>query len=146
MEYVELPKTFVAFLYNNGMIVDGVRGGLVLGDRHSAPTEGIPLLLIDHGRFYCNGKMEGGEYLVNCFATSEKIDRLEEINTFRQEDDEIAPEDIATVRHINVPYGHWLLISAGASRIINRGATKKHLKELDEINKIGQDAFDAYQE
>lgn len=145
MGYVELTKETVALLYNNGMIVNGVRGGLVLGDRHSDLTEGIPMLLIDNGRFYVIGKMEGGEYLVNSIATSKKFDRLEEINNFFQDDDEIASEDIAEVRHINVPSGHFLLVSAAAFRIINRSATKMHLKELDKINEIGQEVFDAQQ-
>ena len=146
MEFVELEKEWVAVLYNNGMIEDGLRGGLILGDRHSAPTGGIPMFLVDHGRFYGAGKMEGGEYLVNCIATHDNLELLDQINNDRSDDDEdICKEEIESVRHVFVPSGHWLLISAAASRIINRVATKKHLKELDEINKIGQDVFDAHQ-
>lgn len=147
MAIFELTKEEVADLYYGEMIVDGVRGGLILGDRHSDPTGGIYLMLFDSGKPYCIGQMEGGEYLVNCIATRDNLELLDQINNDRSDDDEdICKEEIESVRHVFVPSGHWLLVSAAASRIINRSATKKHLKKLDEINKTGQEVFDAHQD
>ena len=115
------------------MVTEVVKGGLILGRRHS--EGGIKMMQIVNGEVYRIGEMEGGEYLINCFATKNYVGRLEEINNYYCDaDSDIPEEEIKNCRHYIIPPGHWIIVSAQPFMIVNRAATKKHLNELDEIN------------
>lgn len=138
-----LPIEFVQDLYSRGMITEVIKGGLVLGDRHS--EEGIKIMQITGDTVYCVGEMEGGEYIINCFATEEHLDRIIQINDDNSGEVEDIPQDIVRgIRHYHIPSGHWVIKSALNQAIINRSATKKYLEELNEINESTMGMFEDF--
>ncbi|MBR3302630.1 MAG: hypothetical protein IKI67_00375 [Bacteroidales bacterium] len=123
------------------MIVDASRGGLVLGSRHS--DGGIKMILIKDNALHFVGEMEGGEFLINYIAAQKFQDRLFEINSYKGNYSPLEDSPIVTgIRKIVVPKGH-LIILGGIQPIINRAATSKYLKELQEINESTINLFPA---
>ena len=115
------------------MIVDASAGGLILGRRHR--DGGIPMMQWRNGAIWGIGEIEGGEYLVNCFAREENLDRLAEIVQYKDDDDSDLPTDIIeNYRHIIVPSGYWIIVSSASGAIISRSGTRKFLQELDRMN------------
>lgn len=80
-------------------------------------------------------EIEGGEFIVNHFATKAHFARIKEINSYTDGDDEdLAASELVGIPVYSVPSGHWVLLRAPSMSIIRRSATKRHLQELAEIN------------
>lgn len=114
-------------------VIDITLGGLVLGNRHS--EGGIQVMQFTGNRFYHMCEIEGGEFVVNHFATKSNAAHLMEINKYANGDDEDIPaSELVGIPVYEVPSGHWVLLRAPSMAIIRRTATKKYLSELTRIN------------
>lgn len=131
--FMPLEKILVEHIYREGLIIDASQGGLIKGASHL--QGGIYILQIRNGEVGVIGNMEGGEYVVNAFASEKYPKRLEEINSFRKPGNIINPDIIANdVRTIVVPRDCFLLFSSASQVIINKEATSEYLKEINSIN------------
>jgi hypothetical protein len=124
-------------LATDGYMTDGRAGGLVIGKFHS--EGGVHMLQPWGDKFKYVGEMEGYEYLMNEFVTKRYMDRLTAINRETTPDQAISakPFDIPTdIKVIDVrrPKIEILLLSRGGHIVINRAASEKHLRLLNEIN------------
>jgi len=126
-------------------IVDISSGGLIVGNRHS--SGGIKIIHEDlsTGKYGITGEMEGGEFVMNCFATSANTKRLAEINYFYNSIDGIDGEVPGIRQHI-IPSGHFVIMSAYQQAVINRAATQKYLAELVEMNEKAAAGIEAWQQ
>ena len=132
----------------NVELISGIRGGLVLGRSH---LQGGIQIFNEYGQaIYPTGglirtrqcEMQGGEYVLNPFATTKHIKRINEIND-SVKDKFLTPIFIKTsAKHIidcrKIPNVLFYVETSGQF-IINRQATINHLEELDFINDFGQD-------
>lgn len=119
------------------ILLDGRRGGLVLGPSHE---EGNIFLLCEQqaGKYKILGTMEGGEYLLSHEAYRTFKDRIDEINSW--EYPTAFPEKIVIsekTRIINA-FGKFsekvILIDRRGQFIVNKFATGKFLTELEDLN------------
>jgi hypothetical protein len=124
-------------MISTGCIVDGRGGGLVLGRSH----DGGNIFMIQelaNGRFHIQGNLEGGEYILNFDAYTSAKERLEQINSFKDEIDHISSICITPkLRVLNThsePNDKMLWIDTRGQFIINKRATTKHFQEIEEIN------------
>jgi hypothetical protein len=129
-------ETFFQMMVD-GMIVDGRGGGLVIGRSHS---DGNIYMIqeISEERFSIVGNLEGGEYILNFDAYLSAKERLEEINSFK---DEIEHMSSLCVTHksrvLNThsePNDKLLWIDMRGQFIINKRATTKYFEEIEGIN------------
>ena len=121
-------------------VIDITLGGLVLGNRHS--EGGIQVMQFTGDRFFHLCEIEGGEFLVNYFATKKNLERLAEINSYTSSDDEdIAESTLDGIPVYSVPPGHWVLLRTPLITVIRRSATKKYLSELTAINESAINSF-----
>lgn len=128
----ELSIDFVRKIFAEG-VTDITLGGLVLGDRHS--EGGIQVMQFQRDRIFHICEIEGGEFIINHFATKANLARLKEINSYTGGDDkDLAAHELANTPVFEVPSGHWVLLRAPSMSIIRRSATKRYLRELTEIN------------
>lgn len=134
--FLEIEKDILAELVQQNKIVDISKGGLVVGNRHT--DGGIKIIQEDlsTGRYGIVGEMEGGEFVINSFATSKYLKRIEEINDSINTTDGIDGE-VPDIRQYIIPAGHFVIKSAYPQVIINRAATQKYLDELVEMNENG---------
>lgn len=124
-------------LFYDGHIIDARAGGLVLGRHHN--EDDIPMLAaVAPGIFQVLGKMQGGEYFVNRAATAKHRERLEEINSHQSSEyipmQSIELSDKSRVFNTNGIRGELALLIDSGSFIINRAATLKFYRELEELN------------
>ncbi|TLG92979.1 hypothetical protein FEM54_06045 [Pseudomonas edaphica] len=129
-----LSQEDFARCFINGWIVDGRDGGLIVGRRH---LEGHILMFQpagELGEFEQFGFVEGGEYLMSKDATELHFDRLLEINSDKAPcDTEIVySADSQIINTRAEPHDKFLIVHS--QFIINREATKRHFKELQELN------------
>lgn len=120
-----------------GEILFAHQGGLVIGRAGSA--DDIPMVVYRAlGVFQYFAHMQGGEYLVSAKATARHRDRLEAINSEKGESTPIAAmavTDKTAVLNTNLIHGGaTLLTSSDGQFVINRFATAKHLRELEQLN------------
>jgi hypothetical protein len=126
-------------LIDLGLVLNGTEGGLVLGNSH---LKGGIHLLQQHNEnvFKYVGEMEGWEYLTH-FKTAAK---------YRNEFAEINKRTKPISKHIKTTFKipetckvidttekeiAFILVSNYNQFIINRFATKKHIKEIIELDK-----------
>lgn len=117
------------------VIVDGGKGGLVLGPRHGQGY--IYLILeINPGIWKVVGNMEGGEFLLNNPTILRYGSRLNEINSWTGDYNEISETQIASLKYVIDARsdGTIIALSSRLQQIINRQATSRFLEELDEMN------------
>ena len=128
----ELSLDFTRKIFTEG-VTDITLGGLVLGDRHS--EGGIQVMQFQGNRIFHICEIEGGEFIINHFATKANLARLKEINGYTGGDDkDLAAHELADTPVFEVPSGHWALLRAQSMSIIRRSAAKRYLHELAEIN------------
>lgn len=133
---IEVTKEDFAELRQEGAeFLDGIHGGYIMGPSHA--EGGVRVLTLDNDTFYTGEyEFEGGEYLVNPWATEKFRIRLEEINQYKGIARLVRDKDIACLRKV-LPIKHeysMILISNFPQFIINKIATSIFLEELDEIN------------
>ena len=127
-----------------GVIYDG---GLVIGRKHS---EGVIEFLFpideDFKSFEWSMTIEGGEFIVNDYATTLYADRIREINSYMGDEEYITVNDIDLLETLdNIIYvgdTDRVIISAmPVVSIINHSATRKYLYELIEINNKAKEEY-----
>jgi hypothetical protein len=133
---ITVMDLLVAFV--DGHIVDVRAGGLVLGRHHN--DDDIPMYLpVAEGLLQICGVMQGGEYVVNKEATEKHVARIQEINSYKG-DEEYKPSqslsmtDTTRVFNTNGIKGELSVLMEGGQFIVNRAATIKHYEELEQIN------------
>lgn len=127
-----ITKEHFDYLSENGMIVDGTDGGLVLGLSHD--EGGIYMIMeCDEGhRIIAN--MEGGEYLLSCNAYEKHKDRIISINSERPEQYFIDIDILRKTPIIQVNSIQYLLLDRKGQFIVNKDATCHYLEELNQLN------------
>ena len=133
---VEVTKEDFDELRQEGAeFLDGIHGGYIIGPSHA--EGGVKVLTLDNDTFYTGEyEFEGGEYIVNPWATDKFHSRLVEINQYKGSEMLIKREDLVCLRKV-LPIKHeysMILISNFPQFIINKKATSVFLKELDDIN------------
>ena len=129
-----LKLEFLAYLLHNNLIVEGVEGGLILGNFHS--EGGIPVIQNSHGNEYeIIAEVEGYEYLMNPFLTSEELNIVDNINKAYSTRDIDRYSVPSHIKLINAQENAVILMGTGAQFIINQYATLKNLQFLDDLNK-----------
>lgn len=122
-----------------GFVVDGRAGGLVIGRSHS--TGDIYMVWREEdGSFtvtLVECCLEGGEFIVNASAYLASQERINEINRFKEPQPELNQLELSPItKLLNThaePNDKLLWIERGQF-IVNKHATAKHLKELEELN------------
>tara|TARA_R110000868_G_scaffold345588_3_gene606728 strand:+ start:96 stop:605 length:510 start_codon:yes stop_codon:yes gene_type:complete len=135
----EFKNEDVHKLIDLGLVHNGIEGGLVLGNSHR--KGGIHLLQPKtENTFVYVGEMEGWEYLTHFKTTSKYRHELNEIN----ERTKVISKDIKT--NFKIPEKckvidttgkeiAFIIVSNYSQFIVNRFATKKHIKEIIELEK-----------
>ena len=126
-------------LCSSGKIIDAREGGLVLGRSHA---EGDICILKSNedGKFFIDGCLEGGEYLVNTLAAEKNKQRIEEINKYYVKNEVCALDNIRLsmkTRIINThsePSDKLIFFGGSPIFIVNKYATAKSYYELEALN------------
>lgn len=120
-----------------GLIIDGAEGGLVLGNSHQ--KGGVHMIRQKTETiFEYVGEMEGWEYLTN-FKTAHKYEfseineRTKPISKYIRTTFKI-PEGCKVIDTTKKEIA-FILVSKYTQFIVNRFATKKHIKEIIELDK-----------
>jgi hypothetical protein len=138
-------------LYKDNAIIDAKQGGLLIGPFHDKygrtyMNSGIKFLFeFEHG-FEIYGEVEGFEYIVNRESASIYQDLLQNICTpelYNQKeftgyefDSSIMTID-ATTPDKNLYHSKFIILDvAGGFYIIDKCSTKKHLKTIDNMNRM----------
>lgn len=129
------------YLKELDLIFDTLNGGLVLGNLHC--EGGINMLIFDFeiGKYKYIAEMEGWEYLTFPLKNQEIENRFLEINSKTQNNN---PQILT---NFEIPKGCkiidtknnkvcFLLMSEYRQCVLNRFATKKHINEILELEKI----------
>jgi hypothetical protein len=139
---LEVPTLNAVCDHNNfyqllwmGYIVDGRPGGLVLGQSHD---EGHIYMLRQEEHKYCIAEcLEGGEYVINHAASHIHLERIKEINSFKEPTTKKLQINLTkTTRIFNThaePSEKFLWLLPGQF-IVNKYATAKYYEELEAIN------------
>ena len=134
--------TQVEIFIEKGLAIDGIEGGLLLGNDHK--YDGIPMLMKFKDGYRIIGEVEGGEYLINPASTIKFNEELLDINNFERDlgfnnDQKITLDKIRYIDcrlENNLYDSKFLLLDARATfTIINKHSTLKHLIRLDKMNK-----------
>ncbi|MDR3630536.1 MAG: hypothetical protein P4L42_09375 [Desulfocapsaceae bacterium] len=133
-------EKIVEMLYT-GILVDGRKGGLVLGPSHE---EGFIYLLQEgpSGCYGVVGTMEGGEYLLSRNAYRLFRRRIDAINAWR--DPEARPENIAVSRKTRILNAFGpdcdgaIFVDSGGQFVVNRYATNRFYSEIEDLNYRGE--------
>lgn len=144
--YLDTNKSYFEFtvdefkqVCNLGIVFNGYNGGLVLGNLHS--EGGIHLIMpISENKLRYVGEMEGWEYLSSPINDDNQLNRLTQINDSIKNPNNLKKSEfeiphsckIIDTRNVVIPF---VLITMGIHVIINRTATKKHIKEIIELDK-----------
>lgn len=133
---IEVTKDDFIELQNEGAeFLDGIHGGYIIGRSHA--EGGVKVLTSDNDAFYTGEyEFEGGEYLVNPWATEKFRNRLEEINQYKGPMIEVKEKDIKCLKKVlSIKHEYSMILIANFPQfIINKYATSKYLSELDDIN------------
>ena len=128
------PEDFLN-CFINGWIVDARDGGLIVGrlheEGHITMIEGTE----EFGVYAHVGFVEGGEFIMSTDATRLHRRRLEEINADKSpcEDAIRVSTDSQIINARAEPHDKFIVIQR--QFIINREATKRHFKELEDLNR-----------
>lgn len=129
-----LKFEFLAYLLHNNLIVEGVDGGLILGNFHS--EGGIPVIRNSHENEYeIIAEVEGYEYFMNPFLTHEELNIVENINKMHHTQEINRYSVPSNIKLINAQGDAVILLGEGSQFIVNKYATFKNLEFLDELNK-----------
>jgi len=121
-----------------GHIIDARAGGLVLGRNHN--EDDIPMLsVMAPGIFQSCGMMMGGEFILNREATAKHKNRIEEINAYLKDSPftpltSISITEKTRVFNTNGIKGELIMFVDNGQFVVNRAATAKYFKELEELN------------
>ena len=122
-----------------GLVVDGRAGGLIVGRSHSTGDIYMAWQEDDGGFTVSLAEccLEGGEYIVNASAYLASQERINEINQFKEPQPERNHLELSPITRIfnthAEPNDKLLWIERGQF-IVNKHATARHLKELEELN------------
>lgn len=129
----EYGKDDFADLIKKGHIIDGRKGGLILGQSHEAG--GIYVYQFNEDHFIWDAEIEGNEYYVNRYSFESNEVKVREIN-------EYYPQEVP--KPININYSHNVrIIDARGFRkalflaggmVVNADASEKYLHDLERIN------------
>ena len=124
-------------LLYEGILLDGRRGGLVLGPSHE---EGNIFLLYEKqaGKYEILGTMEGGEYLLSHEAYRTFKDRIDEINSWEFPTAFPGKIEISKKTLIINAFGKSsekvILIDRRGQFIVNKFAVGRYLAEIEALN------------
>ena len=128
-------------LNNQGLVINGLNGGLLLGNSHS--ENGIKLIRVSGKGYKFIAEAEGWEYLVNSKASQFHKNELEEINRFYQDEIDFnyyEPISSTSIIDARFPVAKFqskiVLVSEYQFFIVNKFATRMYLERLNEINLI----------
>lgn len=127
-----ISKEHFDYLTENGLLVDGTNGGLVLGLSHD--EGGIYMIMeCDEGHRVI-ATMEGGEYLLNYNSYAKHKDRIISINSERPKQYFIDMEVLRKTPIIQVDFIQYLLLDRKGQFIVNKDAICYYLEELNQLN------------
>jgi hypothetical protein len=128
-------------------IVDGTRGGLILGNLHSEGGIKVIRQYQNEELYEVIAEFEGWEYILNPYATYKECELLTKINsefvgfkeTFREYEipTDIDILDTRATSGEGKDLNKLILLGEYSQFIINKHSTKKHLHLLNELNKKG---------
>lgn len=130
-------------LHDDGAIVDGRLGGLILGPSHA--EGGIYFMFAYSYGFVLFGEVEGYEFIVNRESNAKNKSEIARINNIQRDaSNDFAPffvdDSIRTIdaRCANPKYAakYILLDMLGGFAIVNKHSTKLHLDKLNLINQM----------
>ena len=127
-------------MLHTGTLVDGRRGGLVVGPSHE---EGfIYLVYEDPATGYgVAGTMEGGEYLLCSAAYHIFHRRIDQINSWEQATSPLEKITISRGTRVLNTYGPYcdgaILIDAKGQFVVNKFATSRFFEEIEGFNQRG---------
>ncbi len=136
--YVEgrpfLRHDFLKFLLHNDMIVEGVRGGLILGNFHS--EGGIPTIMATRPNEYeIIAEVEAYEYMMNTFLTSDETEIVKKLNQTHLAKDIIKYTPPNKINIIDTRGNKIILMGVAPQFVVNKIATFQNLNFLDDLNK-----------
>jgi hypothetical protein len=116
------------------MIVEGVRGGLILGNFHS--EGGIPTIMQTRPNEYeIIAEVEAYEYMMNTFLTDEELEKVKNINSTHLTKDIIKYTPPNEINIIDARGSKVILMGIAPQFVVNKNATLLNLNVLDELNK-----------
>lgn len=122
---IEVTKEDIISLKQEGAdFLDGIHGGYIIGNSHA--EGGVRVMTYDKDVFYTNEyEFEGGEYLINPWATKKFSTRLEEINQYKGPMIEVKEEDIKCLKKVlSIKHEYSMILIANSPQfIINKYAT-----------------------
>lgn len=132
-------------LFHEGAVVDGRRGGLIIGRSHA---EGNIYLVqqAEPDRYEIHTSVEGGEYLLSHVATIKHFERISEINSWTGNSRSLSAIPISnSTRIINTtsePGDKTILIDHRGQFVINKNATVRFYDEIERLNHEAGDFTD----
>lgn len=133
-------------MIDQGMIVDGRPGGLILGKLHS--DGGVFTVTERNGQYLVLAEFEGDEYLVNWDSYQASKDRFDEINNFTDPHNNLISLSVTPkTRVLNTwakPDCKFIWVDTRGQFMIRRVATAKYFTEIEQLNekKNGFGEFD----
>ncbi len=145
---ISIQPEMIRPMQDKGLIVDGQKGGLVLGRSHES-RGGIPLLHLGvKGDLVLSGLMEGFEYVLPPEVTKQNLVELTRINGTKSENRQsfkpyhppsnVNLIDATEMEFRNRKVSRIIFLGYAGQMIVNRHATKLHLKRLFEINQMAK--------
>jgi len=132
-----LNRRQVKEMLYEGILLDGRRGGLVLGPSHE---QGNIFLLYEKrlGEYEILGTMEGGEYLLSHEAYRKFKDRIDEINSWEYPTAFPGKIGISEKTLVINAFGKSsekaILIDRRGQFIVNKFAVGRYLAEIEALN------------
>lgn len=124
-------------LFHEGVVVDGRRGGLVVGRSHAAGNIYM-LQQVEPDRYIIPANIEGGEYLVTHVAFTKYEKRFHEINSWQEETPSISSIPVSgSTRVINTsaePSDKFILMDYRGQFVVNKYATNRFFHEIEKLN------------
>ncbi|HMS42813.1 MAG TPA: hypothetical protein PKE69_21470 [Pyrinomonadaceae bacterium] len=116
------------------MIVEGVRGGLILGNFHS--EGGIPTIMATRPNEYeIIAEVEAYEYMMNTFLTSDETEIVKKLNQTHLAKDIIKYTPPNKINIIDTRGNKIILMGVAPQFVVNKIATFQNLNFLDDLNK-----------
>ncbi len=140
-----LRHEWVFEMLASGSLVDGRRGGLVIGPSHE---EGNIYLLYQtqSGGYRILGTMEGGEYLLSHGAYLLYHHRINEINAWEHPTALVEKSKVSGESRIINAFGEKsekiILIDHRGQFIVNKFATGRFFTEIDGLNRKAEEYHD----
>ena len=124
-------------IFHQGGLVDGRRGGLVVGRSHE--EGGIYILQqTEADRYEIQANIEGGEYVLSHKALLKFRERLEEINSWYENGSLVKTISVTSrTRVINssaTPHDRLILFDFRGQFVVNNLATTEFFEELEQMN------------